>query len=329
MTKSAFIRLSLSFLLLGLLGLGTSAEDVPPQKAPPQDATPPAQPAPLDAGNHTRSLMMGTRKRTYLVHVPPGYDPQKPTPVVLALHGAAMSGPMMVWFTGLNKTADKAGFIVVYPTGTGTGPLLVWNAGGFTSQLADGRQDDVAFISKLLDDLGTVVKMDEKRVYACGLSNGAMMCYRLAAELSDRIAAIAPVAGLITIDESKPKRPVPVLHIHGLDDHIVPYERKQGKTLPFMKLRGVEESVQTWVKLNECEETPTTDTLTKAGDEMPVTRRTYGGGRDGSEVILIVIEKGGHTWPGQQPPVSFIGRSTKNISANDLIWEFFEKHPMK
>ena len=317
-------RITLALLFVGLLSLVAFAQETPPQQAPP-----PAQPGSLGSGNHTRSLMMGTRKRTYLVHVPPGYDPQKPTPVVLALHGAAMSGPMMVWFTGLNKKADKSGFIVVYPTGTGTGPLLVWNAGGFTSQLADGRPDDVAFISKLLDDLGTVVKMDEKRVYACGLSNGAMMCYRLAAELSDRIAAIAPVAGLITIDESKPKRPVPVLHIHGLDDHIVPYERKQGKTLPFMKLRGVEESVQTWVKLNECEETATTDTLTKAGDEMPVTRRTYGGGRDGSEVILIVIEKGGHTWPGQQPPVSFIGRSTKNISANDLIWEFFEKHPMK
>ena len=119
-----------------------------------------------------------------------GYDPKKPAPVVLALHGAAMNGPMMVWFSGLDKTSDKEGFIVVYPSGTGTGPFLTWNAGGFKGKMAEGKADDVAFIGKLLDDLDTVVKMDEKRVYACGMSNGGMMCYRLAAELSDRIAAV-------------------------------------------------------------------------------------------------------------------------------------------
>src|ERR1700729_606910 len=87
------------------------------------------QPAPLGPGDHTRTLMMGEQKRTYLVHVPKGYDPKKPTPVVLALHGAAMNGPMMVGFSGLNKKSEEAGFIVVYPSGTGTGPFLTWNAG--------------------------------------------------------------------------------------------------------------------------------------------------------------------------------------------------------
>ena len=186
-------------------------------------------PTALGPGDHTRTLMMGEQKRTYLVHVPKGYDPKKPTPVVLALHGAAMNGPMMVWFSGLNKKSDEAGFIVVYPSGTGTGPFLTWNAGGFKGKMAEGKADDVAFIGKLLDDLGTVVKVDEKRVYACGMSNGGMMCYRLAAELSDRIAAIAPVAGTIAIEESKPKRPVPVIHFHGTKDTLVPFEMAKGK----------------------------------------------------------------------------------------------------
>jgi len=177
--------------------------------------------------------------------------------------------------------------------------------------------------------LGTVVKVDEKRVYACGMSNGGMMCYRLAAELSDRIAAVAPVAGTIAIEESKPKRPVPVIHFHGTKDNMVPFEMKKGKTPSFMKLKGVEESVQTWVKLNACEEKPKTDVLSKDGDEMKVTRSIYGGGKDGSEVVLIVIDGGGHTWPGQQPPVGFIGKSAKNVSANDLMWEFFQKHRLK
>ncbi len=288
-----------------------------------------AQPEAIGPGDHTRTLMMGEQKRTYLVHVPKGYDPKKPAPIVLALHGAAMNGPMMVWFSGLNKKSDEAGFIVVYPSGTGTGPFLTWNAGGFKGKWAEGKADDVAFIGKLLDDLGTVVKVDEKRVYACGMSNGGMMCYRLAAELSDRIAAIAPVAGTIAIDESKPKRPVPVIHFHGTKDTFVPFEMAKGKTPAFMKLKGVGESVQTWVKLNGCDEKPKNDVLTKAGDEMKVTRRTYGGGKDGSEVVLIVIEDGGHTWPGQQPPVGFIGKSVTTVSANDLMWEFFKKHTLK
>lgn len=311
------LKKSIITVLVGLLASSTFAQDTP------------KQPEPLGPGDHTRTLMMAEQMRTYLVHVPKGFDPKKPVPVVLALHGAAMNGSMMVWFSGLNKTSDNEGFIVVYPSGTGTGPFLTWNAGGFKGKMAEGRPDDVAFIAKLLDDLGTVVKVDEKRVYACGMSNGGMMCYRLAAELSNRMAAIAPVAGTIAIEESKPKRPVPVIHFHGSQDNMVPFEMKKGKTPSFMNLKGVEESVQTWVKLNGCDEKPKTDVLSKDGDEMKVTRSVYSGGKNGAEVVLIVIEGGGHTWPGQQPPVGFIGKSAKNVSANDLMWDFFQKHKLK
>ena len=211
----------------------------------------------------------------------------------------------------------------------GVGPFRTWNAGGFSGKMAKGKADDVVFIGKLLDDLAVVVKVDEKRVYACGMSNGGMMCYRLAAELSDRIAAIAPVAGTIAIEESKPKRPVSVIHFHGSKDNIVPFEMTKGKSPSFMKLKGVEDSIQTWVKLNGCDEKPKDDVVSKEGDEMKVTRKTYSGGKDGAEVVLIVIEEGGHTWPGEKPPVAFIGKSVTSISANDLMWEFFQKHPMK
>ena len=179
-----------------------------------------------------------------------------------------------------------------------------------------------------LDDLSGVLTVDTQRVYACGMSNGGMMCYRLASELSDRIAAIAPVAGTVAIEESHPTRPVSVIHLHGLNDTIVPYEQK-GKAPPFMKILGVEDSIRTWVKLNGCHEFPNTETISADGDEMTVTRKTYPAGNEGSEVVLIAIDKGGHTWPGQKPPVGFISRSAMNISANDLIWDFFQKHPMK
>ncbi|WP_254509023.1 extracellular catalytic domain type 1 short-chain-length polyhydroxyalkanoate depolymerase [Anatilimnocola floriformis] len=304
-------------LLIGLLASSALAQDTP------------LLPDPLSPGDHSLSLTMGEQKRSYLVHVPKDYDPKKPSPVVITLHGLAMDGSMMVWFSGLNKKSDEAGFIVVYPSGTGLGPFCSWNAGGFRRKMAEGGADDVAFIGKLLDELSTLVKVDEKRVYACGMSNGGMMCYRLAAELSDRIAAIAPVAGTIAIDDSKPKRPVPVMHFHGSKDNIVPFEMKKSKSPSFIKLKGVEDSIQTWVKLNGCDETPIFETISKDDDEMKVTRKTYGGGRDKAEVVLVVIEEGGHTWPGRQPPVGFIGKSAMNVSANDLMWEFFQKHPMK
>jgi len=318
-TKSG-VAVFTAALFVGLPANVSVAQDGPKKDAPP---------APLTAGDHTRTLTVGGLKRTYLVHVPKGYDPKTPTPVVLALHGAAMNGPMMVWFSGLTKKSDAAGFVVVYPSGTGAGPFLAWNAGGFTGKMAEGKADDVAFIGKLLDDLGTVVTVDEKRVYACGMSNGGMMCYRLAAELSDRIAAVAPVAGTVAIEESKPKRAVPVIHFHGSKDGIVPFETAKGKAPPFMKLKGVEDSIQTWVKLNGCDPKPKADVLSKDGDGQRVTRKTYGGGRGGAEVALVVIEGGGHTWPGKRSTAAVLGRSTLNVSANDLMWEFFQKHKLK
>ena len=281
---------------------------------------------PLVSGNHNRQLVAGGLTRSYQIHIPPDYNSDRPTPVVIALHGAAMNGPLMAAFCGMNETADKHGFIVVYPNGTGTGPFLVWNAGGLTGHLPANRVDDVAFISSLLDDLATVVKVDAKRTYACGMSNGGMMCYRLAAELSGRIAAIAPVAGTIAISESKPSRPVSVLHFHGTKDMLVPFapiEHFKG-----MHLLGVADSIRTWIKLNGCTDIAKTDILSKEGDELMVTRQTYSGGTDGAEVVLIRIEGGGHTWPGRIPMGGFLGKSTTSINANTLIWEFFQQHPL-
>jgi polyhydroxybutyrate depolymerase len=310
------LQVILPLLLVGLtIQCGTGQEAPPPEPIVQQ----------IGPGDQTRTVSVDGQKRTYRFHVPQGYDPKKPTPVVLALHGAGMNGSMMVWFSGLNEKSEEAGFIVVYPSGTGIGPFCTWNAGNFGGK----RADDVAFIDKLLDDLGALVNVDQKRVYACGMSNGGMMCYRLAAELSERIAAIAPVAGTVAIDESRPTRPVPVIHFHGTEDNLVPFESGKRKKSSHAKFEDVEGSIRTWVKLNGCEAEPKTDTLSEDGDETPVTRKIYGGGKDGAEVVLIMIEGGGHTWPGQQPPVSFIGRSAKNISANDLMWKFLQKHPMR
>jgi polyhydroxybutyrate depolymerase len=277
----------------------------------------------LGPGDHTRKVQVGEVTRSYLMHIPPSYDPKKKTPVVVAFHGAIMTPEMMTQFSGLNKKADEAGFIVVYPTGTGSGLFLTWNAGGFW-KIAN-NSDDVGFVNKLLDDLPRVANIDPKRIFATGVSNGAMMCYRVAAELSERIAAIAPVSGTMVSDDFKPKRPVPVMHFHGTADMLVPFGEAGKKTA----IRGVDDCLQMWIKVDGCPKEPTVKELPNRADKLHVTRKTYGPGKEGSEVILYTIEGGGHTWPGMPPPVEWIGRSTMNISANDLMWDFFKRHPLK
>jgi polyhydroxybutyrate depolymerase len=282
---------------------------------------------PLAPGDHVRSLTIGNLARSYAVHVPPTYDPGRPTPVVLALHAAAMNGASMARFCGLNETADRAGFVVVYPNGTGSTPFfLYWDAGGVRGR----PSDDVGFVAKLLDDLATVVHVDPRRVYATGMSNGAMMCYRLAAELSDRIAAIAPVAGTMAIETFRPRRPVPVLHFHGTKDGLVLFGGPDERIPENLKFLSVDASIRAWAEADGCPETPAVfEVPDLVEDGTRVLRKSYGPGRGGAEVILYIIEGGGHTWPGREPRIPYLGRSTRDIAANDLIWEFFQKHALK
>ena len=287
------------------------------------------QAEPLGPGNHLRSLELEQLKRTYWVHVPPQYDPKKAMPVVLALHGATMTAKVMEAFSGLNKTADAEGFIVVYPNGTGPNPLLyTWNSGGFPAILAKSKPDDVAFLAKVLDELESVLNVDKKRIYATGVSNGGMMCYRLASELSERIAAIAPVAGTIAVEKYEPKRPVPVLHIHGTVDLLVPYEGANPKLAAFMKFTSVEDTIAACLKCNGCADKPQITELAMEKDKFKIVRKVYES-KKGADVILYVVEGGGHTWPGRPFSGGILGPVTYNMQANDVIWGFFRKHALK
>ena len=260
-------------------------------------------------------------KRSYLVHVPPQYPDAPPLPLVLAFHGAGMNGKLMSQWSQLNEKADQAGFIVVYPNGTGIADLFL------TFNVGQGKTDEVKFVEQVLDDLRSQVRFDAQRVYATGYSNGGMLCYVLAAKLTDRIAAIAPVAAISTITPPELPRAVPVIHFHGTDDMWVRWEPKDSNRSHFLSVRSVPETIQLWTKLNGCPTTPTvTDLPNPKEDGTTVRQEFYGPGRDRSAVVLVAIQGGGHTWPGQKPALEILGKSTEDISANDLIWDFFQQY---
>jgi polyhydroxybutyrate depolymerase len=288
-------------------------------------AVPPGR---LSPGEYRREVQVHNLTRSYWLHVPKSYDERKPMPVVIAFHGALMNGRMMEGFCGLSAKADAAGFIVAYPNGTG------WNEQALTfnaslSPEGGAAPDDVAFTGKILDDLEAVLNVDQRRIYATGMSNGGMMCHRVGAELSERIAAIAPVAGTLALHELKPRRAVPVIHFHGTQDTLVPVGGPLGWTPRTMAFHSVADTIKQWVKADGCEPAPSvTQYPHKAKDSMSVSRTTYRGGRGGAEVVLVMVDGGGHTWPGQQNHVQWLGQATMDISANDLMWEFFKAHPL-
>ncbi|MDX1946184.1 MAG: PHB depolymerase family esterase [Pirellulaceae bacterium] len=301
-----------------------------------QERTAAPKPARLVPGDHTRTVQVGDVERRYLVYVPQEYDDQRATPVVIAFHGGGGNPASMVRLSGLNTKADTAGFLVVYPYGTGAlnNALLTFNGGGCCGHAMEKKIDDVGFTRAVLDDLATVANVDSARVFATGLSNGGIMAHYVASELSDRIAAIAPVGGPLMMDAPRAQRAVSVMHFHGTADEFAPLKGGFGKGAFGRKgvteFRSVEHTIQSWVKANGCEPEPRIENLPDtASDGMRTTRKTWGGGKDDSEVVLIEIENGGHTWPGQEPVVAFLGKSTQDISANDLMWEFFQKHPLK
>jgi polyhydroxybutyrate depolymerase len=282
-------------------------------------------------GDQLRSLEFDGRARSYLLHVPRTFDPSRPAAVVLAFHGGGTNAKTMVRFSGLSEMANRASFLAVYPNGSGRNPnFLTWNVGNCCGHALRENVDDVGFVRVLLDDLAGSANIDGERVFATGVSNGGMMAYRLASELSDRIAAIASVAGPVGTESCRATRPVSVLHFHGTSDEFAPYNGGRGpKSFSQADFYSVEFSVRMWIEANGCPAHGSEIRLPNRNhDGTTVTKMVWAPGNAGSEVALYTIHGGGHTWPGRQSPTSFLGLSTTEISANEVMWEFFTRHPM-
>jgi len=273
-----------------------------------------------------RTIEVDGLDRRYVMHVP-ATQPTAPRPVVLAFHGGASNPDGMVRLTGLNDLADREDFVAVYPAGTGRfRALLTWNAGACCGYAKRQGIDDVAFVEAVIADVRQATTIDPRRIYATGMSNGAMLAYRLAAELPGTLAAIAPVAGSLEVGVPADASPTPVIHFHGTDDTHVPIDGGVGPdSLVGVPFQSVADSVGTWVRTNGCRPDPVVTTLPDLADDgMRVERRDYRGCQ--AAVSLVVVGGGGHTWPGTPRLERLLGPATRDIDASRMMWRFFSRH---
>ena len=323
--------LSLGAMLLGLAGCSTGAV----QSADPEGVET------LPAGEYTLSLSHDGRERMYRLHVPPGRGGEGPGPVVLAFHGGGGNAVQFETSSNLPELAREEGFLLVFPDGTGPGSLHTWNAGGCCGSAAGEGVDDVGFVDALLDHLSERVELDPARIYATGHSNGGMMSYRLAAELGHRIAAVAPVGGAMILDTFDPLRPVPILHIHSVDDPRALYEGGTGPSFPGTNVRvdhrPVEEALALWRGVNGCPDTPTT-VETRAGAAgtrsagHTATLLRWSPCTSGAPVEHWRLTGAGHPWPGAAGGgfrESIVGPGTDVVDAPQAVWNFVSsfRHP--
>ena len=273
-----------------------------------------------------KTLQYAGKTRKYLIHTPANYNNLEALPLVIVLHGGGGAPEGMARITNFNKKADAEKFIVVYPAGTGRfeSRFLTWNSGNCCGYAQDDNSDDTDFIRRLIEAIQTEMKIDDSKVFVTGLSNGAMMSYRVACELSDKIAAIGPVAGAFNYQPCTPAHPVSVIIFHGTDDQHVLYNGGIPKRQVDRHERtdtSVKDAVAFWTTHNRCLQAPKKESRGK------ITRESYEGCTNGSGVSAITIQDEGHTWPGSVKWAFWADEPTKEISATDAIWEFFANHP--
>jgi polyhydroxybutyrate depolymerase len=180
---------------------------------------------PSPSTDTTRTLSFDGAERTYFLHIPASYDGSQAVPLVLDFHGGAGNAQNQLRVSGFESLADEVGFIVATPNGSGRlgDVILTWNGGTCCGYAVANNVDDVGFARALVADVQTVARIDMKRIYSTGLSNGGIMSYRLACEAADLIAAIGPVSGTQNITPCKPSEPVSVIDFHGSADQHLPY----------------------------------------------------------------------------------------------------------
>ncbi|MCO5247559.1 MAG: T9SS type A sorting domain-containing protein [Chitinophagales bacterium] len=256
--------------------------------------------------------------RTYIYYVPKSYSPDKPTSLIVNLHGYSSDNLQQLIYSNFQPIADTAGFIMVLPQGTQepVTKLKYWNPNWYPNGV-----DDVGFIETVIDTMSAHFNIDPNRVYSTGISNGATMSIYLACK-SNRFAAVASVSGgMSTTPFCYPAYPIPVMSIFGTKDPVGSYYGDLF-TIPAVDL------VSFWVNENQCNPEPITRQVpnTNKFDFCNAEHQTYTGGIDGHTVEFFKVKNGGHTWPGSPLAISSNGNTCMDFIASEEIWRFFRQH---
>ncbi|MBA3900527.1 MAG: T9SS type A sorting domain-containing protein, partial [Bacteroidetes bacterium] len=266
----------------------------------------------------TDSISFEGSYRHFRFHLPVAYDASIDYPLMLILHGNGSTAEEMEFYSQMNTVADTSGFIVVYPDGINN----TWNS-GFNLPYNSGT-NDVGFISALIDSIGSDYSVNLNRVYACGMSMGGFMSFRLGCELNHKVAAIGSVTGLMsafTAANCQHDFKMPVVFFHGTDDATVDYNG----TAAFA---GAEANALWWAEKNDCETSPeVTDLPDLVNEGSTVTTIHYNDCPGQSEVLLYKVVNGGHSWPGAIA-IPSLGNTNKDIHASIELWKFFDKHKL-
>jgi polyhydroxybutyrate depolymerase len=276
------------------------------------------------------SIIHDGATRTYLVHLPPTYyDKSDQLALILGFHGGLGSAQNFREQSKLNEKADEENFIVVYLDGLENPGILnarTWNAGKCCGQNALTLDtDDVGFVSKLIDELIKSYRIDGKKIFATGHSNGAMMCYRLANELSEKIAAVAPNAGNLQVTTAyAPSRNVPVLDVQSKLDENVIYTGGISKGPAHQYNPPLDSCLDVVASRASCQ----TRKLVQESHPLYTIYRWETCNPTSFEVLLYLTEDGGHSWPGGNKGRDAADEPSQAFANNDIIWEFFKKHPL-
>ena len=296
-------------------------------------------PKPSISTTLTKSIIHNDIKREYIIHIPGKYSKEKQTPLLFCFHGYSSSANTIMLYSNFNEIADTAGFIVAYPQGAlfHKSNKTHFNVGGFTK---GSLSDDVDFTRKLIDSISLEYNVDQRRIYSTGMSNGGFMSFLLACQLSDKIAAIASVTGSMSpeiFEQCNPKRPIPIMIIHGDKDRIVPYRHVKYKR----NSKSIPEVLNYWVNHNNCGEICDTIIISNVNkqDSSHVHHIIYSNEDSKIDIEHLKIVGGYHSWPGikedfdihQNDEIEtfftrYNIRVNMDINASKEIWKFFSKY---
>ncbi|MEO5684323.1 MAG: PHB depolymerase family esterase [Chitinophagaceae bacterium] len=273
------------------------------------------------------SMVIDGITRTYTLNLPPDYYDSTGFSLVIAMHGGGGSAAQFESTSLLTEKANAARFIVVYPEGVKSTGLLAartWNAGSCCDYAVNNNINDVGFISQLIDKMLTAYKINPKKVYATGHSNGGMLAYRLACEIPGKIAAIAPNASsMVVIKACNPSRPVPVLHMHSRLDTNVPYNGGKGTGPTSVYFPPIDSVLNVWSLKNICSNP--SQLILSTGS---YTFKKWTGCSNNVTIQFYFTEDGGHAWPGGLAGSSNGDTPSTAINANNLLWDFFQQYQL-